>query len=155
MSARAIASQKNKRAGPDLNNKFPSNNPQSTQFRITVPQAIKMLEKKLIEVEKLVVGQNNIPNQADILAKMAKHINDLEKHKNDTSSSIIDITNKSDTIEKSVVEKLNEKDKLFESHITELRNKLTEKDKLIDSHTSQLAELQTIINKLSLKLLNE
>ena len=142
MSARAIASQKQKRAGGinELSRNKNSMVPEPTQTRITIPQALKLLEKKIIEIEKLVVNQNNIPNQAELLAQFAKHMNDLETYKNDS------------------IEKI----KILEENIQQLLNKnstleseFKKKDELINNHTKHINDIQTIVNKLSVKILNE
>ena len=75
MSARAIASQKQKRAGGvnEMNRNQISSNSQPIQTRITVPQALKLLEKKIIEIEKLVVNQNNICNNIQSINKILRN----------------------------------------------------------------------------------
>jgi predicted transcriptional regulator len=140
MSARAMASQKQKRAmgGIDQNRNMNNNvSTQPSQIRITIPQALKLLENKVVEIEKLVVNQNNVPNQAEILGKLVKHINDLEKRENESQEKI-----------KCLEETLSNKN-------NEIENKLKLKNDLLDTHTKSLADLQILVNKISLKLLNE
>ena len=142
MSARAIASQKQKRAGGinEMNKNQISSSSQPIQTRITVPQALKLLEKKIIEIEKLVVIQNNIPNQAELLAQFAKHMNDLEIYKNESQEKIRNL-------EESIKTLLNQKNGL--------ESELKKRDDLINNNTKTINDIQTIVNKLSLKMLNE
>ena len=142
MSARAIASQKQKRAGGvgEINRNPNSSIPQQIQTRITIPQALKLLEKKIVEIERLVVTQNNIPNQAELLAQFAKHMNDLEGYKNESQKKI-------NNLEESIKSLLNQNN--------ELESELKKRDDLINNHTKTINDIQTIVNKLSLKMLNE
>lgn len=142
MSARAIASQKQKRAGGvgEVNRNSISSISQPIQTRITIPQALKLLEKKIIEIEKLVVNQNNIPNQAELLAQFAKHMNDLEGYKNESQKKI-------NNLEESIKSLLNQNN--------QLESELKKRDDLINNHTKSINDIQTIVNKLSLKMLNE
>ena len=86
-----MASQKQKRAIGGMNQNRNMNNnvsPQPSQIRITIPQALKLLENKVVEIENLVINQNEIKNQDEILGNLVKHINDLEKRENESQEKI-------------------------------------------------------------------
>lgn len=88
MSARAIASAKQKRVGSvsstsintSVNNNSTINptlgDPTKTK-PVTIPQAIVLLDQRILELESSLKG-STIPNQTELMAGFAQHLNTLD-----------------------------------------------------------------------------
>ena len=93
MSARAIASQKAKRAGGSSGGSSGgvteisqiANSKPATTNRITIPQAIQILEKKILEVDS---NMKESVLQNELLNGFAQHLNDLKQFKSDSEVKI-------------------------------------------------------------------
>lgn len=89
MSARAIASAKQKRVGSvsstsintSVNNNSTINptlsDPTKTNKPVTIPQAIVLLDQRILELESSLKG-STIPNQTELMAGFAQHLNTLD-----------------------------------------------------------------------------
>ncbi len=129
MSARAMASQKQKRASETNQESYTNyDNITSNKRNISIQEGFFILEKKIIELEKKMQLNNTNNHQNHDLDTINKKLLEQDKHI-ETLKSLINKT------------------------VTK-NNELSEKIKTFESPISQLSNMQPLVNKLSLHLLN-
>ena len=150
MSARAIASAKQKRVGsisnatPSINNSNNSSNPtlddpNASNRPVSIPQAIVLLDQRLVALENSVKG-STIPNQTEIMAGFAQHFNTLDAINEESKESFRKLEKENAVL----IHKNNElqgKLGILESSVQDLKKQLSNMRELQD----QIANTSTSI----------
>lgn len=150
MSARAIASQKAKRAGGPSGGVTEISqiaNSTATTNRITIPQAIHILEKKLLEIDS---NMKESAVQNELLNGFAQHLNDLKQFKSDSEVKIQQLEKENSNLKIKISQ--------LEEFVPSIRGSLMSiesKIKLYDEKIENISELQKLVNTMSTRLMNK
>jgi vacuolar-type H+-ATPase subunit I/STV1 len=152
MSARAMASQKAKRAGGSGNapveiSQVAVTNNAASGSRITIQQAIYILEKKILDIEAK-SKENSV--QTDLMNGFANHLNILQEFKdvNETRLALLEKENSN----------LKLKLSQFEEFIPSIRGSIMSienKIKNYDDKVNNIPELQKLVNTMSTRLMKD
>lgn len=155
MSARAIASQKAKRAGgqsdqskqnkPSVVQNEKNNSDDTKKQTITFVEALNMLRKRIDVLEE---NKHTIP-QPDLIAEFAKHLNDIESKITTINNNIKETQNKVKELNDKITMNTNNLllHKKDHENVLQHINNQNNKNKSLD-------EIQALVNVLSSKILN-
>ena len=156
MSARAMASQKAKRAGGSSELPKPPNmqpkqiNPQNDVKKISMAEALNILDKKILKLQEEIKSPQ-LPTP-DLMVEFARHLNELEDKVTEISSKVEKHISETNIKMKELNDKLTMNNNNWLIHKKDFAN-LSKKVEHHEVKNNSVDELQTLVNTLSTKVL--